>query len=94
VPDKDRGPDHFFRRRWLIPLILCLITGIGLLLLIEIDPVSTYDLAAARLAPRTFGALLFRHYWYAVELVSLLLFVGLAGALYLGRPSKKINVEP
>ena len=85
MPDREPGLDRFLRRRWLTPLFLCLATGISMLLLIDLDLASTLDLAAARVEPRTFGALLFKRYWYAVELVSLLLFVGLAGAHYLGR---------
>jgi len=39
----------------------------------------------AALSPAAFGKLLFRHYWFPVEVASLLLFVALVGALYLGR---------
>jgi len=89
MPEQTHTPEHQFLRRWLVPLLLCLMTGLGLLLLIDADPSAVSTLASARLTPRTFGLLLFKHYWYAVELVSLLLFVGLAGALYLGRTDKE-----
>jgi len=89
MPEQAPNFDHLFRRRWLLPLSLCLVIGIGLLALIHQDLGTAIGLATARLAPRIFGLRLFRDYWYAVELVSLLLFVGLAGALYLGKPDKK-----
>jgi NADH-quinone oxidoreductase subunit J len=89
MPEQAPTVEHLFRRRWLLPFALCLVVGFGLLLLINTDPATPTVLTAARLTPRTFGLLLFKRYWYAVELVSLLLFVGLVGALYLGRPGKK-----
>ncbi len=89
MPGKAPIIEHLFRRRWLPPLVLGLAIGLCLLLLVGSDPAATSALTSNRLEPRTFGLLLFRHYWYAVELVSLLLFVGLAGALYLGRSERK-----
>jgi len=89
MPEQAPGFEKLFRRRWLLPLSLCLVVGLCLLPLVGSDPAASIGLTSARLAPRTFGIRLFRDYWYAVELVSLLLFVGLAGALYLGRTAKK-----
>ena len=94
MPERLPAFDHRFKRRWLVPLVLCLATALGLLVLVASDPASTRALAAARLQPRIFAVHLFRDYWYAVELVSLLLFVGLAGALYLGRQANKADPTP
>jgi NADH-quinone oxidoreductase subunit J len=94
MPEQLPAFGRQFKRRWLIPLVLCLATALGLLVLIASDPASTRALSAARLQPSTFGLHLFRDYWYAVELLSLLLFVGLAGALYLGRMARKADSPP
>jgi NADH-quinone oxidoreductase subunit J len=42
-------------------------------------------LKPAMASPREFGGYLFREFWLPVEIASFLLFVALAGALYLGR---------
>jgi len=89
MPEHPHTPEIQYLRRWLLPLLLGLVLGFGLLHLIGADTSATSALAGARLSPHAFGLLLFRRYWYAVELVSLLLFVGLAGALYLGRTEKE-----
>ncbi len=88
MPEQLPSRDELFRRNWVLPLALCLLAGFGLAVLLRAAPSAAGFLAAARLAPKTFGLQLFRHYWYAVELVSLLLFVGLVGALYLGRTDR------
>lgn len=53
--------------------------------LVLADPGARAPLAARSVAAREVGTLLFERYPLAVEAVSLLLFVALAGALYLGR---------
>jgi len=42
------------------------------------------DLPLQAVSPRAFGHFVFGHYWPAVEIVSFLLFVALAGAYFLG----------
>jgi NADH-quinone oxidoreductase subunit J len=45
-------------------------------------------LPLAMASPWAFGRFLFQRYWFSVELASFLLFVGLVGALYLGRSER------
>ena len=73
-------------RRWL-PAVLIGGLFLGLAALFLWAPaVSRENLAAATASPAELGRFLFREYWLGVEIASFLLFVGLAGALYLGRP--------
>jgi len=77
---------------WVGPVVFCLVCGVTLTMLLARWPQSASFLPAVYLTPRRFGQLLFGQYWLAVELVSLLLFVALVGALYFGgrdiRPGK------
>ncbi len=67
---------------WILPLILCLISGGSLGVVLSRWPQATAMLPAAMLSPSHFGQALFAEYWLAVELVTLLLFVALVGALF------------
>lgn len=69
---------------WVVPVVFCLVFGVALTMLLARWPRATAVLPAVYLTPRQFGQLLFGQYWLAVELVSLLLFVALVGALYFG----------
>ncbi len=79
------GGGRLTRRRWLLPGglgVVSLLVAAGLVLT---DPETGRELRMAMASPRAFGSFLFNHYWLPVEIVSFLLFVGLVGALYLGR---------
>lgn len=69
---------------WLLPLSLCLVCATALALALGRWPQATAMLPAAMLSPHHFGLALFGQFWLAVELVSLLLFVALVGALFFG----------
>jgi len=64
---------------------MCLIMAAAVLFVLAMHPEGPVPLQVARVTPRAFGLSLFRNYWFAVELVSFLLFVGLVGALYLAK---------
>lgn len=68
---------------------LCLIMAAAILFVLSVHPEGPVGLQAARVTPRDFGLALFKNYWFAVELVSFLLFVGLAGALHLAKNERK-----
>jgi len=75
-------------RRRLGRRILALWFGAGTLLvgiLVAVDPAGRSGLTAGSESPRELGFLVFGQYAVAVEIVSLLLFVPLVGALCLGR---------
>jgi NADH-quinone oxidoreductase subunit J len=72
-------------RQWFPALILGLVTGIIMIIMIWQAPAPRVMLPLAMAAPRALGLFVFQHYWFAVEIASLLLFVGLVGAYYLGR---------
>jgi NADH-quinone oxidoreductase subunit J len=74
--------------RWFYPVV---VTAISLILGFAMGletPDMGRALSAAVAPPRVFGKALFEVYWFPVEIASLLLFVGLVGALYLGRGRK------
>ncbi|MBW1982092.1 MAG: NADH-quinone oxidoreductase subunit J [Deltaproteobacteria bacterium] len=72
-------------RQWL-PAILLAFSYLPIIgLLVAADPQSKSMLKIWLTRPRTFGRFLFQNYWFAVELIALLLFVALIGALYLGK---------
>jgi NADH-quinone oxidoreductase subunit J len=78
-------PLSAYLRRWAPAAVLggvCLaVAGV----LITGQPGSGAALPLSAAAPLEFGRFLYQQYWLAVEIVSLLLFVALVGALYLGR---------
>jgi len=76
-------------RQWAPAVVLGLISLGVAAALISAEPGSRLKLKTAMAAPREFGLYLFQHYWYPVEIASLLLFIALVGALYLGRRDVK-----
>ena len=58
------------------------------LLFLTVNPGRLAILDIAAVSPAEFGHYVFRHYWLAVEIISLLLFVALVGSYYLGRDRK------
>jgi len=69
-------------RAWTGPVVLALIAaaaGLSLLLL----PGQTPGLPMAEARPAELGRFVYQNYWPAVEAISLLFFVALAGALFL-----------
>ncbi len=73
------------RRQWIFPAILGTVSILVAFFLIYESPATQAGLEPAMVRPIVFGQYLFSTYWLPVEIVSLLLFVALAGALYLGR---------
>ena len=71
------------------------VAGLGLavgaagVLLVLKDPASEVPLQSAVASPQVLGQYVFQRHWLAVEIVSLLLLVALAGALYLGRAAER-----
>ncbi|MEJ2689293.1 MAG: NADH-quinone oxidoreductase subunit J [Deltaproteobacteria bacterium] len=74
-------------------IVLCLIMAAAMLFVLAVHPEGAMGLQTVRAAPRAFGLSLFRNYWFAVELVSFLLFVGLVGALHLAKSERKTPVK-
>jgi len=83
--EPSRKPVKVYIHQWIPAILLagvCLaVTG----LFVFTSSASGHVLKLAALSPTAFGELLFRDYWFAVEIASFLLFVALVGALYLGR---------
>ncbi|MGO8763439.1 MAG: NADH-quinone oxidoreductase subunit J [Desulfobaccales bacterium] len=80
--EKTLGP---WLRQWLPVLVLsavCLTVMVALLLP---GAGGHGPLPLVTASPLAFGRFLFQKYWLGVEIASFLLFVALAGALYLGR---------
>jgi NADH-quinone oxidoreductase subunit J len=72
-------------RQWFPAVVLSLIAGIIMVILIWQAPAQRVVLPLAMATPRALGVFVYQHYWFAVEIASLLLFVALVGAYYLGR---------
>ncbi len=72
-------------RQWVLPSILGLVSLGAAAFLIFSAPAARTGLVPATVHPAVFGRYLFTGYWLPVEIISFLLFVALAGALYLGR---------
>jgi NADH-quinone oxidoreductase subunit J len=72
-------------RQWLPAVILSAISGIVMIVLIWQEPSQQVVLPLAMAGPRELGLFVYQRYWFAVEIASLLLFVALVGAYYLGR---------
>lgn len=71
--------------RWVLPGLLALATfGCGLALLAG-SPGMAAPMAMAKASARELGTFVYTHYWPAVEAVSVLFFVALAGAMLLVR---------
>ena len=78
------GKGIFFRR-WTPALVLGIISLGVFALLIFAAPQSGVPLHTAIAPIMALGRHLFHNYWFAIEIVSFLLFVALVGSLYLGR---------
>jgi NADH-quinone oxidoreductase subunit J len=72
-------------KQWFPAVVLSLIAGIIMIILIWQAPAQQAMLPLAMATPQAFGQFVIQHYWFAVEIASLLLFVALVGAYYLGR---------
>ena len=72
-------------RQWLPAVVLSALSGIIMVILIWQEPAQKTVLPLAMAGPRELGIFVYRRYWLAVEIASLLLFVALVGAYYLGR---------
>lgn len=86
--DEDWRPVHIRAGRG-FTIGLCLIMAAAVLFILSVHPEGPVALQTARVSPAAFGLALFRNYWYAVELVSFLLLVGLVGALHLAKSERK-----
>lgn len=82
-------PRRIRQRRWWAPFALGGFSAAASGFLVFSGPDAGLEIKALPIAPIDLGAHLFRNYWFAVEIVSLLLFVALVGALYLGRSDGK-----
>ncbi len=72
-------------QQWLpIVLIAAVYLGIGAAI-VSSAPGGQVTLEVALAKPKAFGEYLFQRHWLVIEIVSLLLLIALAGALYLGR---------
>ena len=72
-------------RQWFPAVVLSLISGLIMGFLIWQAPAQKAVLPLAMATPLALGQFVFERYWFAVEIASLLLFVALVGAYYLGR---------
>jgi NADH-quinone oxidoreductase subunit J len=72
-------------KQWFPAVVLSLISGAIMAILIWQAPAQKAVLPLAMATPRALGQYVFQRYWFPVEIASLLLFVALVGAYYLGR---------
>jgi NADH-quinone oxidoreductase subunit J len=72
-------------RQWFPAVVLSLISVMIMAFLLYQAPAQKAALPLAMATPRALGQFVFERYWLAVEIASLLLFVALVGAYYLGR---------
>lgn len=72
-------------KQWLPAVVLSAISGIIMIFLLWQGPAQQAVLPLAMASPRDLGLFVYQRYWLAVEIASLLLFVALVGAYYLGR---------
>jgi NADH-quinone oxidoreductase subunit J len=78
-------------RQWLPAVVLSAVSGGVMIFLIWQEPSEQAVLPLAMATPRALGQFLYQRYWFAVEIASLLLFVALVGAYYLGRKGAKLE---
>ncbi len=76
-------------KQWLFPVMLGGVSIVLFGMLLFAAPAMDFELVPATASPVAFGKYLFERYWLAVEIVSILLFVALVGALYLGTYKEK-----
>ena len=88
----DTGDERLFDLRQWLPVaifgLVYIVIGMGI---ITTDPNSRITLKTARAAPGDFGQFIFENHWLSIEIVSLLLLVVLAGALILGKRSRRTS---
>ena len=86
----DTGDERLFAlRQWLPVAVFGLVyIAIGMSI-VTTGPSSRIVLKTARAAPKVFGQFIFENHWLSIEIVSLLLLVTLAGALIMGRRSRR-----
>lgn len=78
-------PVSAYLRRWLPAALMGAVCLAVAFILIIFQSGSGAALPLSAASPLEFGRFLYQQYWLAVEIVSLLLFAALVGALYLGR---------
>ena len=78
-------------RQWLPAMVLSAVSGGVMIFLIWQEPAQQAVLPLAMATPRALGQFVYQRYWFAVEIASLLLFVALVGAYYLGRKGEKLK---
>lgn len=86
---KEPHMEGFSLRAWALPILLGTVSLVLGGILLFSGPATGTVLSAAMVSPGEFGRFLFERYWLAVEIVSFLLFVGLVGALYIGKQEKE-----
>lgn len=74
--------------RWVGPGLLAFVTVAAGVVLIALPPHEAAPLPMAKASARELGRYVYQHYWVAVEAVSVLFFVALAGAMLLVREFK------
>ena len=77
-----------FFKQWFPALGLAGISGLVMFVFLLLAPGGGQVLPLATASPLAFGRFVFQKYWLGVEIASFLLFVALAGGLYLGRSEK------
>jgi NADH-quinone oxidoreductase subunit J len=80
-------------RHWLLPAGLGFVTLGAAAAILLLDPQAGVQLRLGLATPRELGDFLFRKYWLAVEVISLLLFAALAGSYSLGKAGRKESKE-
>lgn len=75
--------------QWAPAALLGLVFLMMATLMATMDSGASLQLQLAVSTPRDFGKFIFSRYWFAVEIVSLLLFLALLAAIHLGRKGKE-----
>ncbi len=76
-------------RQW-GPALLCGVLFFSVLTLVAFrDPGGRAALEMAMVSPGDFGRFVFERYWLAIEMISLLLFLGLLAAIHLGKVKRE-----
>jgi NADH-quinone oxidoreductase subunit J len=81
----------FVFRQWIPAALLGLVYLLTAVLLVFSDPQARAPLKAAVAAPKELGRFIFEKYWFAVELISLLLLVALLAVIHLARDRGRIG---
>jgi NADH-quinone oxidoreductase subunit J len=84
---EDRAERGFPLRRWGPALLVGCLFLVTIVIFIFKDPASRIPLETAMAKPLDFGRFVFERYWFAVEIISFLLFIALVAALQIGRKS-------